>query len=247
MGPFGKYMVFGTQFYKIWEQDFNMESKNRLPFRFVPRLPYKFSLSIKKKKVIMVVAAMDWVAAAMTLAPSDFSFPSTTTVIVKMEVDQRWIGVEGLEFGVVKMDMILELEVVGIGDVKKLQRWWWVLATIEGKLVVVTGTVADVHPMQRSHVGSASTLSFSVEKPKKQRRWRMNRRNWKDEQGNLFKFWSMLTWRLGCCCGRKIQRCQGRRNSTLVQCRRHHCSLFFWSVMETRTRRAILAQKMESA
>ena len=115
----------------------------------------------------MVAAVMDWAAVAMTLAPLDFSFPSTATVIVKMEVDQRWIGVEGLEFGVVKMDMILELEVVGIGDVKKLQRWWWVLATIEGKLVVVTGTVADVHPMQRSHVGSASTLSFFSGKTQK--------------------------------------------------------------------------------
>ena len=56
----------------------------------------------------------------MTLLPLDFSFPSVTTIIVKMEVDQRWIGVEGLEFGVVKTEMVLELEVVGIGDVKKL-------------------------------------------------------------------------------------------------------------------------------
>ncbi|RVW91954.1 Serine/threonine-protein kinase-like protein ACR4 [Vitis vinifera] len=31
-------------------------------------------------------------------------------------------GIEGLEFGVVKMEMVLELEVAGIGDVKKLQR-----------------------------------------------------------------------------------------------------------------------------
>ena len=57
---------------------------------------------------------------AMTLAPQNFSFPSTATVIVKMEVDKRQIGVEGLEFGVVKTDMVLELEVVGIRDVKKL-------------------------------------------------------------------------------------------------------------------------------
>ena len=90
---------------------------------------------------------MDWVAAAMTLAPSDFSFPSTTTVIVKMEVDQRWIGVEGLEFGVVKMDMVLKLEVVETRDVKKLQRWWWVMAAIEGKLVVINGIVTDAHPV----------------------------------------------------------------------------------------------------
>ena len=60
--------------------------------------------------------------AAMTLASSDFSFPSAATAIVKMEVDQRQIGVEGLEFGVVKTKMVLELEVVGTGDVKKLQR-----------------------------------------------------------------------------------------------------------------------------
>ena len=60
--------------------------------------------------------------AAMTLAPPDFSFPSTATTIVKMEVDHRRIGIEGLEFGVVKMEMVLELEVAGIGDVKKLQR-----------------------------------------------------------------------------------------------------------------------------
>ena len=39
---------------------------------------------------------------AMTLALPDFSFPSAATAIVKMEVDQRRIGVEGLEFGVVK-------------------------------------------------------------------------------------------------------------------------------------------------
>ena len=26
MGPFGKYMIFGTQLYEIWEPDFNMES-----------------------------------------------------------------------------------------------------------------------------------------------------------------------------------------------------------------------------
>ena len=58
----------------------------------------------------------------MTLAPPDFSFPSATTTIVKMEVDQRRIGVEGLEFGVVKMKMVLELEVARTRDVKKLQR-----------------------------------------------------------------------------------------------------------------------------
>ena len=65
---------------------------------------------------------MDWcgATATMTLLPLDFSFPSAITIIVKMEVDQRWISVEGLEFGVVKTEMILELEVVGTGDVKKL-------------------------------------------------------------------------------------------------------------------------------
>ena len=50
----------------------------------------------------VVEAMMDWVAVAMTLALPDFSFPSAATAIVKMEVDQRRIGVEGLEFGVVK-------------------------------------------------------------------------------------------------------------------------------------------------
>ena len=59
---------------------------------------------------------------AMTLAPLDFPFPSTATAIVKMEVDQRRIGIEGLEFGVVKTEMVLELEVIETGDVKKLQR-----------------------------------------------------------------------------------------------------------------------------
>ena len=49
----------------------------------------------------VVKAMMDW-AVAMTLALPDFSFPSAATAIVKMEVDQRRIGVEGLEFGVVK-------------------------------------------------------------------------------------------------------------------------------------------------
>ena len=84
-------------------------------------------------------AAMDWTTAIMTLAPSNFSFPSTATTIVKMKVNQRQIGIEGLEFGVVKTKMVLELEVIVIGDVKKLQRWWWVLATIEGMLVVING------------------------------------------------------------------------------------------------------------
>ena len=56
----------------------------------------------------------------MTLAPLDFSFPSAA--IVKMEVDQRRIGVEGLEVGVVMTKMILKVEVVGTGDMKKLQR-----------------------------------------------------------------------------------------------------------------------------
>ena len=58
----------------------------------------------------------------MTLAPPDFSFPSVATTIVKMEVDQRRIGVEGLEFGVVKTKMVLKLEVARTRDVKKLQR-----------------------------------------------------------------------------------------------------------------------------
>ena len=58
----------------------------------------------------------------MSLAPPDFSFPSTVTTIIKMEVDQRRIDVEGLEFGVVKTNMVLELEVVGTGNVKKLQQ-----------------------------------------------------------------------------------------------------------------------------
>ena len=88
----------------------------------------------------VVVAAMDWAVVAMTLAPSNFSFPSTATAIVKIEVDERWIGIEGLEFVVVKTKMVLELEVVGTEDVKKLQRWWWVLTAIEGKLVVRNGT-----------------------------------------------------------------------------------------------------------
>ena len=58
---------------------------------------------------------------AMTLVSLDFSFPSTTTTFVKMEVDQQRIGVEGLEFGVVKIEMVLEFKVAGTGDVKKLQ------------------------------------------------------------------------------------------------------------------------------
>ena len=82
---------------------------------------------------------MDWAVATMTLAPPNFSFPSTATTIVKMEVDHRWIGVEGLEFGMVKTKMVLELEVVETRDIKKLKRWWWVLVMIEGKLVVING------------------------------------------------------------------------------------------------------------
>ena len=44
MGPFGKYLIFETQLYKIWEPNFNMESNiafmhfELAPF-FVPRLP----------------------------------------------------------------------------------------------------------------------------------------------------------------------------------------------------------------
>ena len=57
----------------------------------------------------------------MTLAPPDFSFPLAATAIIKMEVDQRRISVEGLEFDVVKMEVVLELEVAETGDVKKLQ------------------------------------------------------------------------------------------------------------------------------
>ena len=87
----------------------------------------------------MVEAAIDWAVATMTLAPPKFSFPSTATTIVKMEVDHRWIGVEGLEFGMVKTKMVLELEVVETRDIKKLKRWWWVLVMIEGKLVVLNG------------------------------------------------------------------------------------------------------------
>lgn len=69
----------------------------------------------------------------MTLAPLDFSFPSAA--IVKMEVDQRRIGVEGLEFGVVKTEMALELEVTGTemwrscngdgGFWPRLRGSWW--------------------------------------------------------------------------------------------------------------------------
>ena len=95
-----------------------------------------------------MAATMDWCGAttAMTLAPPDFSFPSATTTIVKMEVDQRRIGVEGLEFGVVKTKMVLKLEVARTRDVKKLQRWWWVLATIKGKLVVINGDSGQCSP-----------------------------------------------------------------------------------------------------
>ena len=60
--------------------------------------------------------------ATMILAHPDFSFPLAATTIVKMEVDQWRISVEGLEFGVVKMEVVLELEVVRTGDVNKLQR-----------------------------------------------------------------------------------------------------------------------------
>ena len=161
----------------------------------------------------------------MTLAPPNFSFPSTATTIVKMEVDHRWIGVEGLEFGVVKTKMVLELEVVETGDIKKLKRWWWVLVMIEGKLVVINGDSGRHLP--RAAIAwwlYFNSLFFSVKRPKKRRKWQMKMRNWKDESGNLFKFRSVLTWRLGCYCRRKIRKCQGRHSSTSVHCCRHHCS-----------------------
>ena len=63
-----------------------------------------------------------WSCDDNDLGTSGFFFPSATTTIVKMEVDQRRIDVEGLEFGVVKTNMVLELEVVGTGNVKKLQQ-----------------------------------------------------------------------------------------------------------------------------
>ena len=91
-------------------------------------LSLPFWVSIIDKKIgrklglaIVVTTTMDrcGAMATMTLAPLDFFFPSATTTIVKMKVDQRWISVEGLKFGVVKTEMVLELEVVGTGDVKK--------------------------------------------------------------------------------------------------------------------------------
>ena len=41
-----------------------------------------------------------------------------------------------------------------------------------------------------------------------------------------FSVW-MLLWKLGCGCGRKIRRCQGRRNFTSVHCHRTTEPIFF--------------------
>ena len=194
-----------------------------------PPCPKMGLASVVAATMDWATTAMDWVVAIMTLAPSNFSFPSTATTIVKMKVDQWRIGIEGLEFGVVKTKMVLELEVVGTGYMKKLQRWWWVLATIEGKLMVINGNSGRRSP--RAAITwwlYFNSLFFQWKNLKKQRRWWRKRGNRKDERRNLFKFWLMLTWRLGCCCGRKIQRCQGRCSSITVHRHRHHCNLFFW-------------------
>ena len=118
------------------------------------------------------VAAMDWAATIMTLGPLNFSFPSTATAIVKMEVDQRRIGIEGLEFGVVKTEMVLKLEVVTTGDVKKLQRGWWGLIAIKGKSVVINGNSGRRSPRAAITWWLCFNSFFSVEKP---RRW------WREE------------------------------------------------------------------
>ena len=72
----------------------------------------------------------------------------------------------------VKTEMVLELEVVGTGNVKKLQRRWWVLVVIEGKLVVINDDSGWRSPCAAISWWLYSTLalSFSMEKPKKQRK-----------------------------------------------------------------------------
>ena len=133
-----------------------------------PPCPKMGLASVVAATMDWATTAMDWVVAIMTLAPSNFSFPSTATTIVKMKVDQRRIGIEGLEFGVVKTKMVLELEVVETGYMKKPQRWWWVLATIEGKLMVINGNSGRRSP--RAAITwwlYFNSLFFSVEKPKK--------------------------------------------------------------------------------
>ena len=53
MPPFNKYMIFETQFYEIWELDFNMKSNiafmhsESAPF-FVPRLPFRVFITDQK-------------------------------------------------------------------------------------------------------------------------------------------------------------------------------------------------------
>ena len=89
--------------------------------------PLDFSSTTASKLPCLEMGLASMVAAkiamaAMTLAPPNFSFPSIATTIVKIKVDQRRIGIEGLEFGVVKTEMILEFEVTGTRDAKKLQR-----------------------------------------------------------------------------------------------------------------------------
>ena len=161
----------------------------------------------------------------MTLTPPDFSFPSTITTIIKMEVDQRRIDVEGLEFGVVKTNMVLELEVVGTGNVKKLQQWWWVLAVIEGKLVVINGDSGRCSPRvmiawwlsfnSLFFSGKTQKMKMMMKEKGKSKRWA--RKPLQNLIGVDMEAW-MLLWR-------KIQRWPC--NSISVHRRRHHhCNLF---------------------
>ena len=79
-------------------------------------------------------------------------------------------------------------------------------------------TVADVHLVQRLCFNS---LFFQ---------WK-NLENEEDDEGRgeikkmsqktSSNFDRCLTWRFGCCCGRKIRRCQGHHSSTSV----HRCTI----------------------
>ena len=96
---------------------------------------------------------------------------------------------------------------------------------IKGKLVVINGDSGRRSPRATALL---QLSFFSVEKLRKRRRGRRKRGNKKMSQTTSSNFDRCLTWRFGCCCGRKIRRCQDYCNSTSIHRRRTTITFFFF-------------------
>ena len=84
--------------------------------------------------------------------------------------------------------MVLELEVVGTRDVKKLQRWWWVMIAIEGKSVVINGNSGRRSPRAAITWWLYFNSFFLVEKPR--RWWREEIEKMSEETSSNFdRYW----------------------------------------------------------